>query len=90
MVNLIAEPVQDWRRLDERIAAVSAEIESLAKQDEGCQQVMTLPGLAQSSAIAMAPASNRDATSAPGWARTEAGMILGVHLVPPGRAIHLA
>jgi len=51
MVNLIAEPVQDWRRLDERIAAVSAEIESLAKQDEGCQQVMTLPGLAQSSAI---------------------------------------
>jgi hypothetical protein len=26
MVNLIAELVQDWRRLDERIAAVSAEI----------------------------------------------------------------
>jgi HAMP domain len=37
MVNLIAELVQDWRRLDERIAAVSAEIESLAEQDEGCQ-----------------------------------------------------
>jgi transposase len=35
MVNLIAELVQDWRRLDERIAAVSAEIESLAEQDEG-------------------------------------------------------
>jgi transposase len=31
MVNLIAELVQDWRRLDERIAAVSAEIESLAE-----------------------------------------------------------
>jgi uncharacterized small protein (DUF1192 family) len=29
MVNLIAELVQDWRRLDERIAAVSAEIEAL-------------------------------------------------------------
>jgi transposase len=45
MVNLIAELVQDWRRLDERIAAVSAEIESLAKQDEGCQRVMTVPGV---------------------------------------------
>src|SRR5437016_12089695 len=45
MVNLIAELVQDWRRLDERIAAVSAEIESLAQQDEGCQRVMTVPGV---------------------------------------------
>src|SRR5437899_4467446 len=45
MVNLIAELIQDWRRLDERIAAVSAEIESLAEQDEGCQRVMTVPGV---------------------------------------------
>src|SRR5262249_25067726 len=35
MVNLIAELVQDWRRLDERIAAVSAENEGLAGQDGG-------------------------------------------------------
>src|SRR5258708_24038237 len=39
MVNLIAELVQDWRRLDERIAAVSTEIESLTEQDEGCRRV---------------------------------------------------
>ena len=45
MVNLIAELVQDWRRLDERIAAVSTEIEALAQQDEGCQRVMTVPGV---------------------------------------------
>jgi transposase len=45
MINLITELVQDWRRLDERIAAVSAEIESLAEQDEGCQRVMTVPGV---------------------------------------------
>src|SRR5262245_28900609 len=45
MVNLITELVQDWRRLDERITTVSAEIESLAKQDEGCQRVMTVPGV---------------------------------------------
>ena len=45
MVNLISELVQDWRRLDERIAAVSAEIESLAEQDQACQRVMTVPGV---------------------------------------------
>src|SRR5437879_13014924 len=45
MVNLIAELIQDWRRLDERNAAVSAEIESLAEQDEACQRVMTVPGV---------------------------------------------
>ena len=31
MVGLIADLAQDWRRLDERIAAVSAEIEALVK-----------------------------------------------------------
>src|SRR5215468_6563555 len=45
MVNLIAELVQDWHRLDERIAAVSAEIEALAEQNEACQRVMTVPGV---------------------------------------------
>lgn len=34
MTSLISELIQDWRRLDERIAAVSAEIEALAKA--GC------------------------------------------------------
>ena len=32
MVSLIVDLVQDWRRLDERIAAVSAEIEALAQR----------------------------------------------------------
>jgi hypothetical protein len=36
IVSLIADLAQDWRRLDERIAAVSAEIEALAEQDESC------------------------------------------------------
>ena len=38
MVRLIADLAQDWRRLDERIATVSAEIEALAQQDDGCQR----------------------------------------------------
>ena len=33
MVRLIADLAEDWRRLDERIAFVSAEIEALAEQD---------------------------------------------------------
>jgi transposase len=45
MVGLIATLAQDWRRLDERIAAVSAEIEALAQQDENCQRLMTVPGI---------------------------------------------
>jgi transposase len=45
MVGLIADLAQDWRRLDERIAVVSAEIEALARQDESCQRLMTVPGV---------------------------------------------
>src|SRR6201982_3020843 len=44
MVGLIADLAQDWRRLDERITAVSAEIEALAEQDDSCQRLMTEPG----------------------------------------------
>ena len=54
MVGLIADLAQDWRRLDERIAAVSAEIEALAEQDDSCQRLMTVPGLIISSAVVAA------------------------------------
>jgi transposase len=45
MVSLIADLAQDWRRLDERIAVVSTEIEALAQQDDSCQRLMTVPGV---------------------------------------------
>jgi transposase len=45
MVRLIADLMEDWRRLDERIAGVSAEIEALAAQDEHCQRLMSVPGV---------------------------------------------
>jgi transposase len=45
MVALIADLAADWRRLDERIATVSADIESLAEQDGSCQRLMTVPGI---------------------------------------------
>jgi transposase len=45
LVSLITDLAQDWRRLDERIAAVSTEIEALAERDDGCQRLMTVPGV---------------------------------------------
>jgi transposase len=45
MIDLISDLIQDWRRLDKRIATVSAEIEALAKQDEGCQRLMSVSGV---------------------------------------------
>jgi transposase len=45
IVRLIADLAEDWRGLDERIAAVSAEIEALAAQDEHCQRLMSMPGV---------------------------------------------
>lgn len=45
MVRLIADLAEDWRRLDERIAVVSSEIEALAEQNGPCQRLMTVPGI---------------------------------------------
>ena len=45
MVRLIADLSEDWRRLDERIEAVSTEIESLAENDGSCQRLMKVPGV---------------------------------------------
>ena len=43
--DFIADLMQDWRRLDERIETVSTEIEALALQDDSCQRLMTVPGV---------------------------------------------
>ena len=45
MVRLIVDLTADWRRLDDRIASVSADIEALAEQDGPCQRLMTVPGI---------------------------------------------
>ncbi len=45
MVRLIVDLTEDWRRLDDRIATVSADIEALAEQDGPCQRLMTVPGI---------------------------------------------
>lgn len=45
MVHLIEGLAADWRRLDERIGEISSEIEELAKQDTGCERLMSIPGV---------------------------------------------
>jgi transposase len=45
MVRILEDLAQDWRRLDERIEAVTREIEALSKNAEPCQHLMTIPGI---------------------------------------------
>jgi transposase len=45
MLRLIEDLAGDWRRLDERIEHLSSEIEALARQDQGCARLMSVPGI---------------------------------------------
>src|SRR6187397_310260 len=45
MLRIIEDLAGDWRRLDERVEGLSAEIEALARQDKGCERLMTVPGI---------------------------------------------
>src|ERR1700747_1187795 len=45
MVRIISDLVGDWRQLDERIETMTDEIETLAKSDDSCRKVMTVPGI---------------------------------------------
>jgi transposase len=45
MVRILEDLAQDWRHLDERIEAVTREIEALSKNAEPCQHLMTIPGI---------------------------------------------
>ena len=45
MLRVIEELAGDWRRLDQRIEGLSSEIEALARQDQACSRLMTVPGI---------------------------------------------
>jgi transposase len=42
MVQAISDLTEDWRRLDERIDGLSSEIAVLARQDTGCERLMSV------------------------------------------------
>jgi hypothetical protein len=43
MLRVIEDLASDWRRLDERIETLSREIETIARQDAGCDRLMSVP-----------------------------------------------
>ena len=43
--HFILNGKDDWRRLDERIEGLSGEIEAIARQDAGCERLMSVPGI---------------------------------------------
>jgi transposase len=45
MVRVIEGLAEDWRRLDERIDHLSDEITTLARQNVGCERLMSVPGV---------------------------------------------
>ncbi len=45
MVRTIEDLAGDWRRLDERIEGLSGAIEATARQDVGCERLMSVPGI---------------------------------------------
>src|SRR5437868_10540972 len=45
MLRIIEDLSGDWRRLDERIEGLSSEIEALARQEQGCARLMSVPGI---------------------------------------------
>jgi transposase len=45
MVRIIGGLTEDWRRLDERIDCLSSEVTALARQDAGCERLVSVPGI---------------------------------------------
>src|SRR6188472_864485 len=56
MLRIIEDLAGDWRRLDERVEGLSNEIEAIARQDAGCERLMSVPGIGPMISSAMVAA----------------------------------
>ena len=56
MIRIVEDLIGEWRHLDERIDHVTAEIEVLARSNEDCRRLMTVPGIGPIIASAMVAA----------------------------------
>ena len=74
MVRVIEGLAEDWHRLDERIDHLSDEITALARQDAGCERLVSVPGIGPIISALWWPRSATEmrspkaVTSPPGWA----------------------
>jgi transposase len=66
IVHLIEDLAGDWRRLDERIEGLSGQIAALARQDAGCERLMSVPGIGPIISSAMVAAIGAGDTFAKG------------------------
>ena len=67
MLRILEDLSADWRRLDARIEGLSSEIEALARQNKGCERLMTVPGIGPIISSAMVAAiGTGDAVAAGG------------------------
>jgi len=66
MLRVIEDLAGDWRRLDERIESLSAEITRVVEQDPACQRLMTVPGIGPIISSAMVAAIGTGAVFAKG------------------------
>jgi hypothetical protein len=84
-MRIIEDLVNDWRRPDERIEGLSADIISLMEKNPACERLMTVPGIGPIISSAMVAATGgRDLFSAAGislpgrgWRRGRSSRTLG-------------
>ena len=65
MLRVIEDLAGDWRNLDARIEGITSEIETLARQDQHCERLMTVPGIGPTISSAMVAAIGTGANSNP-------------------------
>src|SRR3954452_24827175 len=56
MYRLLERMVEEWNEIDEHIEQFSGEIEAVAKSDDACQRLLTIPGVGPLGATAMVAA----------------------------------
>ena len=66
MAHIVEELANDWRRLNERIEGLSHEIEAIARQDAGCERLMSVPGIGPIISSAMVAAIGAEDTFSKG------------------------
>ena len=66
MHHLLQQLVEEWNEIDTRVEQLSGEIEAIAKADDACQRLLTIPGVGPLVATAMTAAIGNGAAFSKG------------------------